>query len=283
MTSIHARIPMDMKNAILAAKSRGDPATTSGTDDVDRNSSINTPSYYASTAVSKGSRSSTISQIDSQKIMHDLPGSYAMDHGEDSEVDTDDEISASKENDPSQSPPSFTIPTITKSSSTKRPLADLPIPTEPDYDMEISSGISPSDRNVANNAPVFSGLSFTSIEGSHQSLKLTERNRTMYPTNQESQHETCKVGLAITYVDIRADETDDMPPAKRLCCVKGKENIAEGFEIRNASTPRTRPSFINGLEETMKPPAMAATRKPVMNVVASGKKSTRPRIGLRRL
>ncbi|EEH41432.2 ubiquitin-conjugating enzyme [Paracoccidioides lutzii Pb01] len=188
MTSIHAPIPKDMKDAVMEAKRRGDDSGTVIVEDEDLPVTVSSRKAVATTssavimkklAVHKKPQSQEIGKLDiriktTSQNVSPLPSSLSSfsmrsssrdqpvnDDGSDDE-DTD---SSSKENDPSLShpPASVTPPSPRKSVLGKRPLSVLSSPSEPelvlvnyvandDDDAADNDCMTSSQRNIAANA-----------------------------------------------------------------------------------------------------------------------------------
>lgn len=280
MTSIHARIPPNMKDAVLAAKRRGEPAGTVIKDELDENPGTKPKSPGSSILTMK--KSKTLSMP-----LPQLPGNpcAVMDEqragqDDDSDVEVEDEASASKENDPPQFPSPRVVQVTRRAHMTKRPLSDLPTPTEDESNDEDPSGLSPSERNIAINALYSSSPLSTATDGSRQNLKLAERSRSLHFTNGGLQ-EASKDRLAVVPFDNNDNENDAAPATKRLCLWGGKENPTEsqGLEIPTASA--ARPTVTSGVPGATKL-AAGVTKKLASMSTVSGK-GARPRVGLRRL
>ena len=142
MTSIHARIPVNMRQAVDAARRRGevDQATinakTEGCDPASR-----TKSRPGSTLLRK-KLPSTLLRLSALPLLH---GSAVGEN--DGLPDDEEDHDPSKENDPSQSPSPVTENPRSprKKVSGKRPLSELPTPTDPE------DGMTDSEKNIAVN------------------------------------------------------------------------------------------------------------------------------------
>lgn len=273
MTSIHARIPPHMKDAVLAAKGRGEVAGMLSKDDLDERPSIKRKTTSSSNVVMKKTQAffSPSSEI---------PANKPSDRNDNSDEDAEDEASASKENDPSQSPSPVTVQNTRRPALTKRPLSDLPIPKEPESEDEDASGLSPSARNIANNTTSFPGHLATNSENSRQTLKLAERRRSVNFSSRGLQ-DASKDGLAIVPLEIKGDETEDHPTGKRFCLWDGKENSTQGQGVEELTAAAARPAPGGGAMGATRPAAGVLT-KPASASIGGGK-GGRPRVGLRRL
>lgn len=273
MTSIHARIPPNMKDAVLAAKRRGEVAGMVTKYDFDEKPSTKRKTSCSSSVVMKKTQAffSPSSEI---------PANEPPDRNDNSDEDAEDEASASKENDPSQSPSPITIKSPRRPALTKRPLSDLPIPIEPEFDDEDASGLGSSERNIANNTLSFSIHFAANPENSGQNLKLAERSRSLNFSSRGLQ-DASKDGLTVVPLEIKGDETEDQPTGKRLCLWDGKENSIHGQDLEKPTAPTARPASGGGAIGVTRPAAGAVTKPASTSIV--GGKGGRPRVGLRRL
>ncbi|MCJ1396331.1 hypothetical protein MMC18_009220 [Xylographa bjoerkii] len=270
MTSIHAPIPTSLHDAVAAAKSRGEetgPVTAKQVSRKRPHLALEDPS---------------------------IPTQVVPDHDTDP---SDDEATASKENDPALSlslvnPP---IPSPRRPQLLKRPLSDLPTPTETDSEDEdeACAGLTPSERNIAANTPNLSSniarmaVSEPSITGT----KLVERSRS-FNFAARDRDERVTGGLMITPFEDQsasgdAEEEQEetyQPPTKRVCSGEEKENITEAQQAK----PVLSAKLAAPAGPTAKASAAGSLRK-VSSASGSGggAASTRvmakPRIGLRRL
>ena len=272
MTSIHARIPPNMKDAVLAAKRRGEVAGTVTKADLDERPSIKRKISGSSSVVMK--KTQAFFSPSSEILANER--SDRNDYSDDAE----DEASASKENDPSQSPSPITLPSQRRPALTKRPLSDLPIPIEPELDDEDASRLSPSERNIANNTSSFSGHLATNPETPCQNLKLAERSRSVNFSFRGFQN-TSKDELAVAPFEVKGDETEDRPTGKRPCLWGGKENSTRGQAVEELIAPASRPALGGGAIGATRPAVEAVTKQASASIL--GGKGGRPRVGLRRL
>lgn len=266
MTSIHAAIPSDLRNAVSAAKGRGEIPGTVIREDKDQRPSLKGKSVSSSSVVMKklpqritSTQSAPVRPLAAQNT--------------DESAGEDDEISASKENDPMLSP--LPVPTQSPRRPTlaKRPLSDLPCPTESECDSADSPCMSSSEQNIVNNIP----LSIqTAPEVSHQGSQLAERNEMVNFTGRGLK-EASMDGLVVIFDDERAS-SDDSRPAKRVCSDEGKENVADGPSVQKPS----RPLHISSMPSK---PQFAPARKASApgSLGAGSVKTGKGRVGLRRL
>lgn len=280
MTSIHARIPTDLSEAVLVAQRRGETVGAPIIDHVEQQPPKTTELCKSSGLIVRNAPYVTIPSNDNYRNPETLHPNQLVEHDDCSDIDTDDEASASKENDPSQSPSPVTPPTPRKSTSIKRPLSDLPTPTESQTDEENPLGITSSGRNIANNMAYFTPPFAIGTENSSKALKLAERTRSVNFASRGLQ-DVGVDGLVIVPYDIDAGEANDVPAAKRLCSGGGKENVTEGLGIERTAAVMARSVGVGGNVGLVKQ-ACNSSRKPALASMA-GSKGVRPRIGLRRL
>ena len=278
MTSIHARIPPNMKDAVSAAKRRGEPVGTVIKDELDERPVAKPKPSSSSTTTMKRPQTLTTPLPEAPRIPYTAPASQRSDLDEISDAEAEDEASASKENDPPQFPSPLSAQIARRADTTKRPLSDLPTPTEAELDDEEPSGLSPSERNIANNTPYF--FAATTTNTLRQNLKLAERSRSFNFTSR-GLLDASKDGLAIVPFDIDADDGEEPPATKRLCLWEGKENAMElqGFERPTALA--VRPTIVSGAPGTIKAAAVATRKSASMSSISG--KGGKPRVGLRRL
>lgn len=280
MASIHARIPKILQQEVLEAKRRGDEKDQVCIDRVHKKSlpkdkihassviTRNRPEHLKVSSIQR-SRRQPLAQTDRREELH-----------ESSDADTEDEASASKENDPSLSPSPVAIESPRIPAQTKRPLSDLPTPTEPGHDPRRLSGLTP-EQDMFNRAPLLSAPLGLSSGDSFDGLKLVERGRSVNHTTR-ALHENVKDTHVNVYCDEKATSGDDDGPAsKRICSREGKENGLEELGICGTAIVASRPVLVSGLVPTSRLPELMA-RKPTLNTVV-GNRTVRPRIGLRRL
>ena len=291
MTSIHAQIPSDMKEAVLEAKRRGEAAGTEIKEDTVARPKINGKSADSSLVVMKKLPSHLASvQATSTRRLQSAPTGQAA-SGDSNDVtgtDEDNEMSASKENDPSLSPSPVTTPIIPRRPHlAKRPLSDLPTPVEPDFDCNDAAGLSLSERNIANNArhlPTPSPASAPTpafADPMRKPSSLAERSPSVN-FNSRGLQDNGAEGLAIVPFEDKPSSDDGAPAAKRVCSGEGKENVSEGTsDVKAAPLMMVRAAGTS--LGTVKAAAGNARKVPVGGSVGAGSAKGRPRVGLRRL
>ena len=278
MTSIHARIPPDLASAVQAAKQRGDdlPTTSSSSTSNTNDQRPTMPRKLASTSsvVMKKPAHLVLDHTDtSRSISAPVPHPQPT---EDSESEAENDENA--ENDPSLSPLPVTIPVLSprRPALAKRPLSDLPTPTEPDSGEE---GLSPSERNIAaNNATFFPAA--VEVEPRQEMMKLAERSRSVNfasPGRNSWQQEAVLAGRGSEgYGGFEEEER----PKKRICSGEGKENAGEMGLGVDTSAFLPKPASVN-VGAGITPSVGTAARKASAPAAAAAK--AKGRIGLRRL
>jgi len=289
MTSIHAQIPSEMKEAVLEAKRQGEEAGTQINEEIISRPKLNAKSASSSTVVMKKLPSHLASAQASGRRIQSAPANQITkgEVTEDTRADEDDEASASKENDPSLSPsPVITPISPRRPTLAKRPLSDLPTPIELDSDCEDAAGLSSSDRNIANNTPHLpTSASVPAImsvvtDPTCKPSSLAERSRSVNFTSRGLLDAGAE-GLAIVPFEDKSSGDDGAPAAKRICSGEGKENVSEG------------PSDLRPAPSMMKPTSTSVAATKAMNGIVRktpaagslgiGSAKARPRVGLRRL
>lgn len=287
MASIHARIPKTLQDEVLEAKRRGEESELITIDRLKQQPIANVKA--CNTSIVAGKRPNHL-HIRSSQRLEQMPHARIGQPEElenNSDADTEDEASASKENDPSLSPSPVAVESPRISVSTKRPLSDLPTPTEPEYAPGSLSGISPSEQNIPSTIPLSTPLGSTS-DDSIESLKLAERSRSINHVGRALQDTTKDQPVFIPFDETATSDDDNPPASKRICSREGKENGFEELGICEAAILTARPVLTSGNNNVLVPAARlpaASARKPIVNnaVVGSSRTTARPRVGLRRL
>ena len=281
MTSIHARIPLELKDLVEAAKQRGEEAGTVRKDNIDARPPMARKPASTSGVIMKKAPQLTVAQSSestTRSISAPVPRPQPADELSDVEIEND-------ENDPSLSPSLVTIPAASprRPPHTKRPLSDLPTPVDPDSDNAPASALSPSEQNIAANAPFFPpSISPLSAETQDQEqeeevLKLAERRRSVNFTSPRSQQDS-NATIIRPFEDAEEKGEDEERPKKRVCSAEGKENCGEN--IVEPPVSAAEPSRPANSSNTVAP-------KPVITSTTARKASAatraKARIGLRRL
>ena len=283
MTSIHARIPAHLKDAVLDAKRRGEATK------VTENSTIDQPCSFISSGSASplAGKSSKPAYLSAPRSMGPprLSINRGLNQDDGSDDEAEDEASASKENDPWLSPLPIRLPIPPRSSrpagSKKRPLSDLPTPPEPSDEEIDQFGLSPSERNIANNTPYVSDPPSSLDTGSaHESFTLTERNQAPAWKSHGFQ-EGNQVGLAITPSGFQANGCSDEPTPKRQCFGDEKENFYGKLLSQNTSLLSSDVVIVNQASDIAMLQAVPMVKSAVPS--SSNVKGPRSRLGIRRL
>ena len=276
MTSIHARIPPELKDLVEAAKQRGEEAGTMRKDNVEARPSMARKPASTSGVIMKKAPKLTVAQSDSgaRSISAPVPRPQPADESSDVEVEND-------ENDPSLSPSPVTIPAASprRPAHMKRPLSDLPTPVEPDSDDASGSTLSPSEQNIAANAPFLpptvSSLSAEAKEHEQEVIKLAERRRSVNFVSPRSQQDS-NTTTTRPFEDTEQKGEGEERPKKRVCSAEGKENCGEKPVEPPVAAELPRSASSNTIA-----PKPIITSTTVRKVSAATK--AKGRIGLRRL
>lgn len=267
MTSIHASIPLDLRDAALAAKRRGEePGDAAISEDQEQRPTIKSKS---------ASSSSVIMKKHPQRIAstQSAPTPRLVTQDGETSANEEDEGSASKENDPMLSPTPVPVQIPRRPTLVKRPLSDLPTPTEPDEETTEASYLSPSNQNVLNNtfsiptdAEQSESCKASSITTEYQAVNFTGRGLQDASPN----------GLAA--LPIEASIADDgTRPVKRICSDESKEDISAKSSLKLPERPQSTTNSVSKV-------AAPAPRKPSAPAsVGAGSVKGKARIGLRRL
>ncbi|ODH47667.1 hypothetical protein GX48_06216 [Paracoccidioides brasiliensis] len=216
MTSIHAPIPKDMKDAVMEAKRRGDDSGTVIVEDEDLPVTISSRKAVATTsssavimkklAVHKKPQSQEIGKLDiriktTPQNVSPLPSSlssfslHSSSRGQpvnDDGSDDEDTGSSSKENDPSLShpPANVTPPSPRKSILGKRPLSVLSTPSEPELVL-VNCGANDDDDAAADNDGMTS--SQRNIAANASALERRQIQHPQEPQQQQQQRKSPKL------------------------------------------------------------------------------------------
>lgn len=267
MTSIHASIPSDLKDGALAAKRRGEDPGNNTVEDTEKRPTMKGKSANFSSVIMKN-LPQRITSTQSAPLPLQLAQAVEESGSE------DDEKSGSKENDPMLSPSPALAQMPRRPMLAKRPLSDLPIPTECEYDPVEAPCISPSEQNVVNN--MASMPTSPAAESSCKVPQLAERSKSVNFTGRGLQ-DTDANGLAAVSVEEQALDANARP-AKRICSEESKENVVEGpgmEQLPERPVPVVSASSKAGISGLRKASAPAST--------GAGSMKGKPRVGLRRL
>lgn len=281
MTSIHAPISADLKDAVTEAKLRGEDA--GAVFEEKDNTSFQRPRHeqrIQTVTMKKTVRTTGPTQ-------EPATDSSAMLEDDDSE--NEDPASASKENDPSLSPTPVRLapPSPRKNALGKRPLSSLPLPyaeypdsdmmlVDEDEDMDLPC-MSSSEQNIQAN---------TSRSGSPQrkQIKLSLLNRGLNASSR------VRDDLQI-YEDVPEFSTQDV---SRRLSGDGKENPLAVLGLKEKcemQTAKTATPLSAGSAQTRLASSLASSAAPSkvskvaagVRKVSSGAGKPKPRIGVRRL
>ncbi|KAI9763991.1 MAG: hypothetical protein M1840_008938 [Geoglossum simile] len=237
MASIHAPVPKDLKDAVLAAKQRGEDPEMLGREDIleERRAATATAGKASSAGTASGVvmkkkeqprfQESAMASSSSLRITSSGPGLRSFQpklithlpqrstqqfqpNDDESSSDEDNEENASKENNPSlsASPVAAIAPPISPRKTSvlgKRPLSALPTPVDPDavdgyyYVNDDDEGPSASDRNIAAN-----GTAGRGEEGPQKKTpKLSERGRGINASGRVRDDGEAVTALVMPYED----------------------------------------------------------------------------------
>ncbi|MCJ1273623.1 hypothetical protein MMC21_001416 [Puttea exsequens] len=267
MTSIHASIPSHLKEAALMAKRRGEEpgATALEVEEVKprmKNKSI------SSSVVMKKKIPQRIMSTQSEPV----PCSKST-VDEDSSNE-EDEASESKENDPTLSPVPVPEQSPRKPALSKRPLSDLPIPTEVGREDAGSFCASSSQQNVMNNKAASS-----SGARSANSCKTVPPNEQAYGIRYAGRSLQDSGGNALITGSFE-DHTHDYNarPAKRVCSEESMQNLSE---MHTLDPLPEQPLLVSSGSSKS---SLAAPRKAsTTSSIGAGTVKGSLRVGLRRL
>lgn len=271
MTSIHASIPSDVRDAALEAKRRGEDPGSTIIEDAEQRPTMKSKSASSSSVIMK-KLPQRITSIQSTPVARQV----TQEEG-DSGSEADDENSASKENDPMLSPSPVPAQIPRRPTLVKRPLSDLPTPTEPDDDATGSSCLSPSDQNVLNNT--VQSTNYTVPDDSCNISQLAERKQPVNFTGRGLQ-DAVPNGLAAVPVENTVRD-DKARPAKRICSEESKENSSE--ERPSAPQLPERPQSIANFGSKAAPAAPASRKASAPGSLGAGSGKGKAKAGLRRL
>ena len=281
MTSIHARIPPELKDLVEAAKQRGEEPGTMRKDNVEARPSMARKPASTSSVIMKKVPQLTAAQSDStaRSISAPIPPSQPADESSDDEVEND-------ENDPSLSPSPVTVPATSprRPAHTKRPLSDLPTPVDPDSDNASGSTLSPSEQNIAANAPFVpptaSPSSAEAQEHEQEVVKLAERRRSVNFTSSRSQQDSSTTTVFRPFEDAEEKGEGEERPKKRVCSAEGKENCGENPVEPPVAVEPPRSASSNMIAPK---PVITSTTPRKASAAAAAAAKAKSRIGLRRL
>lgn len=305
MTSIHAPIPPNLKDAVTEAKLRGEDAGTT-LEDKEEDAVVQRPRKQARTRAAttkKTTRSTTAIEIPSQSPYPLQSSSNPFTQpsppmADDDDSESDDPASASKENNPTLSPPPVHLapPSPRKTALGKRPLSVLSIPYSEDSEADMMLIDSDNDNDTP------------AITSNERNITANLRSRTSSPLRK-----TPKLSLLCGGINASGRLRDEMPifedspqlattePLRRLSG-DGKENCrsatARGLKEKheyhpmktlNGSTPLS-PAHAQLPTPSLPTPSLSGSsdsripKKKAMNGLHKRLAvRAKPRIGIRRL
>ena len=224
MTSIHASIPLDLREAALTAKTRGEESDNMIPEDTQQR-----PALKCKAA---GSSSVLVKKLP-QRITSTQPSLLPLstNQREEESASDEDETSGSKENDPILSPDPVPAQMPRRPMLTKRPLSDLPIPTDAESENIDAPYVSPFDQNVVNNKALTQAIA--PVESSRKSPPTAERIQSIHSTGRGLQ-DTDANSLTVSPF-MEPAYNDISRPTKRIRSEESKENIAEGLSLEMSS------------------------------------------------
>lgn len=276
MTSIHAQIPEELKDAVKEARRRGneggDNIPEVDEEQEERPSGLRTTSSSSSVVMKKRpappkltptNSGSGFDRISPTGRRNDAQAAFPFPTQDEDESDEEeDAAAASKENDPSLSPSpvSPAPPSPRRNILGKRPLSALPTPIDPDLtdgETDEHDVRSPSDQNIANNVSHTPQQPQQSTAPARKSPKLSELSKGVNASGR-----------------IR----DDVQIYEDSNTGEGKENLGSGGEKSVTVKKAASGASTAAPGVTAKP---AAARKVSTTSTSSGK--GKARAGLRRL
>lgn len=260
MTSIHASIPSDLKDPAAAAKRRGEDPDLSTREDQEKR-----PTFKG---ISISSSRVTMKNIPSRIMKtQSAPASQAPTYVEEDFEEKIDEMSGSKENDPLLSPTPVPPHSPRRSASAKRPLSDLPCPTETECD---------THEEPCNNRSQFSNASNLRPQALLRDSRPAERIQTTNAIGQRPPEPNACQFFGVACRDTVTSES--ARPAKRICSEEGKENdLAEQSKDQPMKSEVLR-SIPLQMHSTNARKASAPSA-----LGSSGARGIKGRVGLRRL
>ncbi|KAI9800778.1 MAG: hypothetical protein M1833_003195 [Piccolia ochrophora] len=263
MTSIHAPVPRPLKVAASEARRRIDETGTSSKLNRERNKGKQREHIGSAIATESAPRDTSRADVEARRsrspITRHVDPPQHQNRAEESDAEEPDEGAESKENDPSLSPSPVTpaMPSPRRNVLGKRPLSDLPTPTDPDVDDvdnkndddHEEENLSASERNIVNNhsdnQSRSSSSSSSNPNGARKSPKLSDRGaginasgRILDEVATSSKSEACSTDTIITpFADADAEGTStsiststqdsDLAPIDKPTTIfdEGKENI----------------------------------------------------------
>ena len=263
MTSIHASIPSELREACALARRRGEGPETALLEYVFERPSARGKAINPSSVVMKRPSESTRSRQSST-----IKQKMAL--GTDDEATEEDEISASKENDPALSPIPVLPPSPKRPSLSKRPLSDLLCSVAP-AEEEVSC-LSQSEKNVADNVTIDTNKDALQAgpELAGKTSLLNLKNKNSHDINVDSR--------AVSAPE--PTEAENGRSVKRICSDEAKENAQVEMRHENQRVQEAKPIVSSSMARNCK---VSSTRMASAPGALGGGKVGKPRVGLRRL
>ena len=254
MTSIHARIPSDLKDLAFSARRRGEIMGAAKGEDIEQRTTM------------KGQSTSSLPDGEpADCVPHTQLSLIILDQvlkGESLAEEDEYATSAPKENDHLPSPSSVPVPSPQRPATAKRPLPDLHI-AEPEHDITKASCLGPSERRVVNNVHPLASIAASCI--SRKGLQWAGKCQTVSHGQKSGDNGT---------------GSDDLEgkPTKRICPDSGKENAVETWGARKLiETPLPAVSAANKVGFPTSRKASASS------FLGTNMTKGKSRVGLRRL
>ncbi|KAI9890708.1 MAG: hypothetical protein M1814_003638 [Vezdaea aestivalis] len=290
MTSIHAPIPTEIQQSVWSAKQRGeDPSIPVREETEDERPTARKTVSASSVVMKKKGPIQSIHRIEGNRSV-----SAPLQSISPRPIDTilaqqgdEDEEAVCKENDPSLSPsPVGPQPESPRRNILgKRPLGDLPTPTEPEAEQwaliqEDDDVIETSQENISRGSTISDGG-----PPLRKSPKLSERLKGVNASGRIRVEEGYSSGLVMPYVDQDEHPHQDLQGKQSIAIPPREEKENSGSQIKSKSD---KESPLQEKKATVL--SNLAVKKPPTNRTGSGASTSstgssrsKPRVGLRRL
>ena len=266
MTSIHAPIPQNLKDAVLEAKRRGESDVNPvQSEPAERPAPLRTSSSTSSVVMKKEV------PLKMKRTQHEKDGDLAQPTFTGGVHEDSEEQDDAKENDPAQSP----SPVICSSESMrknvlgKRPLSELPTPIDPEatdtHTSDVDFGTTASDLNILAGRKTPAEMS-----------PLTEPVRKSPKLNVSAQDTNAHGRIR---EDITASSANNSPPRPVAVEYDEKENLGDVQRMPSNDSTKTV-SKTPSTHAASEPPR--PTLRKVSNIGSSRSKA-QARTGIRRL
>ncbi|KAL3463303.1 hypothetical protein BJX64DRAFT_127003 [Aspergillus heterothallicus] len=292
MTSIHAAVPSDMRDAVTEAKMRGEEAGTTVPEQEEISRNLRSR---------KGTRIQSVTMKKRQPQRRETT-STPEPEPQQSDDENENPSVASKENDPSLSPSPVKLASVPSSLSLsprknahgKRPLADLttamdvdPFVSDTEDMTDNTDGMTASERNIAANTTTPTMTPTREMRDPSRDSSPQRKSPKLSLLNR-GPNSTAPMRDDIIELKIFEDTPDDAKENQSSSSSSGSSHrdLSRSVMMRSAHSlalaPSTAPSnpssSVSGL---LKPPSGPGMRK--VSGSGSGLKKTKPRIGIRRL